>query len=391
MTEALVTPQLLQWARERRGLPLVVAAEKLTIKPDKLEEWEQGNGRPTFRQAKSLAKKFYIPFGYLFLSSPPEERLPLPDFRTVAGAKEYPPSPDFLDVLNDVLRKQQWYREYQEGLGAKELQFIGRFTAEDNHQLIATDIRNTLGINENMREESHSWEQFLKEFINRAESNGILVLRSGIVGNNTHRALNVEEFRGFEISDNLAPVIFINGKDAKAAQIFTLAHELAHLWIGKSGISNPNYFNKLSHQQNSIEIVCNKVAAETVLPKEEFLSYWEDRNELKDNLELLAKKYRISAFVVLRRAYDNNKLNETDYYEFYQRLIAEHKRSKGTTGGDFYRSLLARNSSTLTTTLLVAAAEGRVSQKDAARLLNVKAKSLPVIQREILFMGSANA
>lgn len=391
MTEALVTPQLLQWARERRRLPLGVAAEKLNIKPDKLERWEKGNGRPTFRQAKRLANKFYIPFGYLFLSSPPEERLPLTDFRTVAGAKEYPPSPDFLDVLNDVLRKQQWYREYQESLGAKELQFIGRFPAEDNHQLIATDIRNTLGINENMREESHNWEQFLKEFINRAESNGILVLRSGIVGNNTHRALNVEEFRGFEISDNLAPVIFINGKDAKAAQIFTLAHELAHLWIGKSGISNPNYFNKLSHQQNPIERVCNKVAAETLLPKEEFLSYWEDRNELKDNLELLAKKYRVSEFVVLRRAYDNNKLNETDYYEFYQRLIAEHKRSKGTGGGDFYRSLLARNSSTLTTTLLVAAAEGRISQKDAARLLNVKAKSLPVIQREILFMGSANA
>ena len=94
------------------------------------------------------------------------------------------------------------------------------------------------------------------------------------------------------------------------------------MWIGESGISNPNYFNKLSYQQNSIERVCNQVAAETLIPKEEFLSYWEDKNELKDNLELLAKKYRISEFVVLRRAYDNKKLNETDYYEFYQILIA---------------------------------------------------------------------
>lgn len=391
MQEALVTPKLLQWARERRRLSLNVAAEKLSIKPAKLGKWEQGNGRPTFRQAKSLANKFYIPFGYLFLSSPPEEKLPLPDFRTVAGTKAYPPSPEFFDVLSDVLRKQQWYREYQERLDAEKLQFIGKFTAKDDHPLIATDIRNTLGINEKMREESPNWEQFLQEFIRRAESSGILVLRSGIVGNNTHRALNVEEFRGFTISDNLAPAIFINGKDAKAAQIFTLAHELTHLWIGESGISNPNYFNQLSYQQNSIERLCNQVAAETLLPKEEFLSYWEDRDELKDNLELLAKKYRVSEFVVLRRAYDNNKLDEHDYYEYYQRLIVEHRKSKGTSGGNFYRSLLARNSSTLTTTLLVAAAEGRVSQKDAARLLNVKVKSLPLIQREILFMGPVNA
>jgi len=390
MTEALVTPRLITWARERRRLPLNEAAEKLSVTADKLQNWEHGIKVPTFKQAISIAEKLYIPFGYLFLPTPPEEKLPLPDFRTVAGAPEYPPSPDFLDVLSDTLRKQQWYREYQESIEAERLEFIGRFTQEAEHKQIANDIRNTLQIDDSMREESHSWEQFLQEFIRRSERIGVLVLRSGIVGNNTHRPLDVEEFRGFVISDTLAPLIFINGKDAKTAQIFTLAHELAHLWMGQTGISNPDYLNQLSAPQNIIERVANQVAAETLLPADEFLYFWDARKEKQDNIEALAQRYRISRFVILRRAFDNDKLSEAEYYEYYQSLVAEHRKSSGVSGGSFYRNLLTRNSSTLTTTLLVACAEGRVSQKEAASLLNVKIKSIPSIQREILG-GAANA
>ena len=390
MAEALVTPRLLQWARERRRLPLEEVAGKLSVKPDKLQKWERGDDSPTFIQAKSFAEKLYVPFGYLFLNNPPEENLPLPDFRTVAGAQEYPPSPDFLDVLRDTLRKQQWYREYQEEIAAERLEFVGRFTQDADPKIIAIDIRNSLEIDENMREESRNWEQFLQEFIRRAENIGVLVLRSGIVGNNTHRPLDVEEFRGFVISDTLAPVIFINGKDAKTAQIFTLAHELAHLWMGQTGVSNPDYFNQLADPQNNNERKANQIAAETLLPTEELLDLWNNRLEKRDNIDALARIYRISQFVVLRRAFDNEKISEAEYFEYYHNLIYEHHRSTGASGGNFYRSLLARNSSTLTTTLLVACAEGRVSQKEAASLLNVKVKSIPSIQREIL-MGSADA
>ncbi len=391
-TKALVTPQLIQWARERHHLAIVTAAKKLTIKPDKLEAWEKGNERPTFRQAQILAQKLHIPFGYLFLSVPPVEKLPLPDLRTVAGAPPYPPSPDFSDLLNDVLRKQQWYREYQESEGAQPVPFVGRFTLSNNPETIAIDIRDTLGINDKMRQESENWELFLRDFIRRADSAGVLVLRSSIVGNNTSRPLNVEEFRGFAISDDLAPVIFINGQDAKAAQIFTLAHELAHLWIGESGISNPDYKKRSSQQQHLIDRFCDQVAAETLVPKQDFLSRWQDNKTLNDNLQALAAQYRVSSFVVLRRAYENGKLTTEDYDAHYQELLANPKRIKGTKGGgNFYLSLLARNSNTLTITLLVATAEGRVSQRDTARLLNVKIKTLPAIQNELVKRGYANA
>ena len=392
MAEALVTPQVIEWARQRYHLAIDTVAEKLKIKPDKLEAWEKGDERPTFRQAQRLAQKLRIPFGYLFLSAPPEEKLPLPDLRIVAGTQPHPSSPDFSDLLNDVLRKQQWYREYQESEGAQPVPFIGSFTLSSSPEIIAVDIRDTLGINDKMRQESENWELFLRDFIQRAESAGVLVLRSGIVGNNTYRKLSVEEFRGFAISDNLAPVIFINGQDAKAAQIFTLVHELAHLWIGESGISNPDYRKRSSQQQHIIDRFCDQVAAETLLPKQDFLSHWQDNKTLKDNLQALSVQYRVSEFVVLRRAYENEKLTADDYYVQYKELLASHKRVKGGKGGgNFYLNLLARNSNTLTITLLVAAAEGRVSLMDTARLLNVKVKTLPAIQNELLKRGSANA
>jgi Zn-dependent peptidase ImmA (M78 family) len=241
-----------------------------------------------------------------------------------------------------------------------------------------------------MRKESHNWEQFLQIFIRRTEKTGVLVLRNGIVGNNTHRPLDVDEFRGFVISDNLAPMIFINGKDAKTAQIFTLAHELAHLWMGQSGVSNPDYLNNLSIPQNQNERVANQIAAEVLLPAQELIDSWDIRKEAQDNVQSIALRYRISKFVVLRRAFDNGKLNDTQYFDLYRELISENNMVSGASGGNFFGSLLARNSHTLTLTLLVAFAEGRVSQKEAASLLNVKIKSIPSIKREILG-GTADA
>ncbi|HMM61712.1 MAG TPA: ImmA/IrrE family metallo-endopeptidase, partial [Candidatus Rifleibacterium sp.] len=88
------------------------------------------------------------------------------------------------------------------------------------------------------RGEAANWESFFNILVERSEQAGIIILRSGKVGNNTHRTLDVKEFRGFVIYDELAPFIFINGADAKAAQIFTLVHELAHVWLGASGVSN---------------------------------------------------------------------------------------------------------------------------------------------------------
>ncbi|MCH7786219.1 MAG: hypothetical protein IIC22_01805, partial [Chloroflexi bacterium] len=159
MVEAFITPTMLRWARQRSYETTDEAASFLSLPSEKLAAWESGAARPTIRQAQKLAKRLKIPFGYLYLSSPPLERLPLPDLRTVAGEQPRTPSPDFSDLLNDVLLKQQWYREHQqEEEDAEPIPFIGRFTLDDDAEEIAEDIRNTLGINEEMRQESVRWQ-----------------------------------------------------------------------------------------------------------------------------------------------------------------------------------------------------------------------------------------
>lgn len=386
MTEAFITPALIAWARERSHETVESAARKVKTEPDKLAAWESGRERPSLRQAQDLARKLRIPFGYLYLSHPPEEKLPLPDLRTVAGAPPLKPSPDFLDVLYDVLRKQQWYREYLEGENTPPVPFIGKFKLGDDPKTIAADVRETLGINDDLRQKSQIWGLSLMEFVRKAECARVLVLRSSIVGNNTKRHLDVEEFRGFAISDALAPLVFINSSDAKAAQIFTLAHELAHLWIGQSGISNPDYAQRSSQQQNTIDRQCDSIAAEILVPEDDFALRWNDFNTLADNLGTLAAHYRVSAFVVLRRAYELGKVQTDEYRDQYKELLRKHRREgdAGGGGGNFYLTLLSRNSNTFTTVLMTAAAEGRVPPREAANLLNVRIATLRGIENYFL-------
>lgn len=388
MAEAFVSPALLRWARERRRFTVSEAAEKLSVKLETFNAWENGEARPTLRQAQDLAQRLRVPLGLLFLSSPPTERFPLPDLRTVGDAPPSAPSPDLYDLLNDVLSKQQWYREYQEDEGAEPLPFVGRYTSNDDVNIIADDIRRTIGIDTVMRASIKNSEEFLREFIRRSETVGILVLRSGIVGNNTQRVLDVTEFRGFAISDDLAPLVFINGKDAKAAQIFTLGHEVAHLWLGETGVSNPDYRQPSSDQRNSTERVCNRIAAEVLAPKEDFLANWRDDRSISGNLDVLSNRYRVSRFVVLRQSLDLEKLDRPIYWEYYDRLtdaqVASTVSGSDSGGGNFYNNLLARNSTALTTRLMAAVAQGRTSYSEAARLLGVRLGTLETIANRLL-------
>ena len=218
------------------------------------------------------------------------------------------------------------------------------------------------------------------------------MLRSGQVGSNTHRLLDVEEFRGFAISDSFAPLVFINSRDAKAAQIFTLAHELAHLWIGMSGISNPDYAERSGYQGHTIDQHCDRIAAEVLVPREDFALAWIDGRSLDENLEDLARRYRVSAFVVLRRAYDLDKIQADTYRAKYHELLSESiSRVARKDAPICYPSLLARNSTTFTNALMVATAEGRVAPSEAASLLNVRIATLSGVEKHILGGQSTNA
>jgi Zn-dependent peptidase ImmA (M78 family) len=372
MAEALVNPSVLLWARDRARMEPSLVADKTHVKTDRLLDWEKGTAHPTFKQAEDLANALHIPFGFLFLPSPPKETLPIPDLRTVENRATGWLSPDLRDVLADVLRKQDWYREYLADQGAGPLPFIGRFTGKDLVVDIAANITKTLNLTAADRDYAKNWEEFLNLLIERAETASVWVMRSGIVGSNTYRQLDVNEFRGFAICDEIAPAVFINGRDVRVAQAFTLMHELAHLWLGKSGISDFSITHSSDADQNRIERKCNAVAAEVLVPATLLREHWNRLNPIADNAGSLSTYFRVSKVVVARRAYDLGLITWEAYDVFYKAEVDRWREKSGSKhGGNAYYTLPVRNGQQFTSAVLRSALEYKLLFRDAGKLLGL--------------------
>ena len=357
-------------------MPLDHVAKKVNVKPEAVEAWLTGDARPTFRQAQMLAAALHVPFGYFFLKTPPEDDLPIPDLRTVASDPTRRLDVNFKDLLADILFKRDWYRDFLDEHDGEHLAFVGRFTIEADTKEVADDIRRTL-FGDDGPAQAGSWEEYLRLLMSKAEEAGIWVMRNGIVGSNTHRPLSVQQFRGFAISDPVIPLIFINGKDAKAAQIFTLAHELAHIWLGESGISNVLIGESDFGVHRKLERKCNEIAAEFLVPEAGFAERWRPDGSVSGNADRLARYYRVSRIVVARRAFDLKIINEGDYRAFYAVESSRWKaEASDSSGGSFYNTLPVRNGGRFTRSVVNQALSGRILLKHAASLLNTQPASL---------------
>ena len=256
-----IYPELLTWARERAGLETA----DLTHRFPKLAAWEEGTAKPTLKQVEDFAKATHAPVGFLFLEKPPVEKIPIPDFRTTRNIPVVRPSPDLLDMIYVCQQRQEWYRDFARAERIAALPFVGSASLQSSVQSTAVIMRRALGFDIEQRRRTPTWTDALRLFIGQADEAGIMVMCSGVVLNNNYRPLDPGEFRGFALSDNLAPLVFINGADTKAAQMFTLAHELAHIWLGQSAVSDAQALFVPDHQ---VERWCNSVAAELLVPLE---------------------------------------------------------------------------------------------------------------------------
>ncbi len=380
-SRAKITPALLIWARERAGLDQTKVAKKVGVKPEVIQSWERGESAPTFRQLEKLASVLHVPFGYLFLSHPPQTVANLPDFRRLPQSELGRFSPELETVLNDAKRKQAWLREWRIEESFPPLSFIGRFSPSVSPDVIALDIRRELNLSFPTASHLKTWRDHLNRLVTHAERAGIVIIRNGVVLSDNHRPLNLEEFRGFNLPDAYAPLIFINAQDSIAGQIFTLAHELAHLWIGQGGVSNP--LSTLDPTDVSdIERVCNRIAAELLVPSPIFLEKWIyhflDPSDALDYAQRLAKDFKVSVLVILLRAYELKRLNEDTFRLAYQQAQkAIPKLAEETKGrANFFSTWQARNSKVLVEEVFSALQQGRALYLEAARLLNTNLATL---------------
>ena len=382
-----INPRLLQWARQRAGFSQEQLAKKVTPtrKLDVVSAWEDGSVQPTFRQTQALARALHIPLGYLFLSAPPATALPVADFRTLPETERGKFSPELEDALNDALRKRDWLRDWRIQEGATPLAFVGRFDSDGVPKKIADDIRQVLDLPLPPAQNVKSWDEHLRLLVRHAEDSGIIVLQSGFALTDTHRTLSIREFRGFALADEYAPLVFINARDSIAGRIFTLAHELGHLWTGTSGISNPTIDPSMPPEAESIERLCNQAAAELLVPGEILKRRWERQTNPLEMAQELAKQFRVSVFVILIRAYETNLLPWESLQSVYaqaQQEIREFAPKSERGGGDFYRTLHNRNGRILMQEITTAVRQGSLLYREAAHLLNIRPQTLEtVLQR----------
>lgn len=362
-----IKPELLVWARERAG----VDVPQLSHRFPQLAEWENGTRQPTLRQLEDFAQAVHVPIGYMFLPQPVQEVLPVPDFRTLAGRSVKRPSPNLLDTIYLCQQRQEWYREHARVAGQAPLDFIGSANLKDKIESVAEAMRERLHFSVAERKKIPSWSEALRLFMTNAEEAGVLVMASGVVGSNSHRKLDVEEFRGFALADNLAPLVFINAADSKAAQMFTLAHELAHLWLGESGVSDI----EVGHMpEQAIERWCNAVAAEFLMPLRLTRAAYQKNLSIPDEIQLLAREFKVSTLVVLRRLFDAGFISETVMWQNYHDELKRIRglKSDSVSGGDFYRTLGVRTGKRFAQAVLASTLEGQTLFRDAFRLLGFK-------------------
>ncbi len=366
MTRVPVPPKVLRWACERAGYDVA----QLSTRIPQLPAWIRRERPPTLKQLEKLAKATHTPLGYFFLPEPPVERLPVPDYRTMAGAVQRTPSPDLLDTHYTMRRRQEWLRESLVESDVEPLAFFGTAGLADELDAVGREIRRTLGLDGGWAAGVRTWQDAVSELRRTIENLGVMAVINGVVGNNTHRRLRVDEFRGFALTDTFAPLIFVNGADAKSAQMFTLAHELAHIWLGMEGLSG---FQSLLPGGSDVEDWCNVAAAELLVPARELRAQWRKVGRETSRFETLARVFKVSPIVASRRALDLNLVDRSTFFEFYEHYVRrELKRGTTPTGGDFYNNQNTRVGELFATQVLRAAMEGRIGFKEAYDLTGLR-------------------
>ena len=348
---------MLEWAIKRSGK----TSEAVSRSNKGLREWLSGEKKPTLRQLEKFAATTYAPFGYLLLSEPPDESLHIPYFRTVESHVSAP-SLNLIETVQIISQRQDWMRDQLVSLGNDPLEFAGSARPDDSPIQVAHDMREKLGLAERWKG-MKGWTGALAGIRDAMENVGIYVTINGVVGHNNRRHLKVDEFRGFVLADDYAPFVFVNGADSKEAQMFTLAYELAHIWIGRDAVFD---LYRLESSDNQTEAACNKIAAEFLIPEKELSDTWDETVAVPEMIRTLSGRFSVSKIIAARRALDLRFINKKTFYDLYAELANTSKKPRS--GGNFYATANLRIGKRFARAVITAARNEDILYRHAYRL-----------------------
>jgi Zn-dependent peptidase ImmA (M78 family) len=361
-TEVTINPTMLTWAIARAGYELQDFLQKFP----NVQKWLENIKKPTVKQLEEFANRVHIPFGYLFLPEPPQENIPFPFFRTGINQTNKV-SLNVYDTILILQRRQDWLTDYLIENEEEALSFVGKFNKNTTYKTIVTDIRKTLGLHQEWASEFQTFEDTLSFITHKIEEIGVIINFNGVVENNTHRPIPVKECRGFVIVNEMAPFMFVNAADAKAAQLFTIIHELAHIWLGESaGFDNQN----LQPANDPMEKLCDQVAAEFLVPAESFIRIWNE----KPSIDHAKRHFKVSPIVIARRALDLELLTKVEFLQFYNSYMQgiQNKKDNQGSGGDFYATARKRISVSFGAYVNQAVKQNKLLYRDAYKITGLR-------------------
>lgn len=371
-----IAPETMSWVIQH------IEVEKVNESMLKnIQQWKSGEKKPTFNQVEILSKATNIPLGYFFLKTPPIEDISLLKYRTVDSLELRNPSRNLIDTINDMEDVQEWMRDHLIASGNLILEFVGSQKNNENAQQIAEIMRKELGLKIDWYTQSQSaWDSFKKIRLS-ADTIGILIMMNGIVGNNTHRKLEIEEFRAFTLTDDYAPLIFINTNDSQNGKLFSLLHEMAHIWIGKNNFFNDRY--GMAANVDATETLCNEIAGELLVPNSIFVQQWRKQFgniTLIEKVNFLASYFKCGTTVIARKALNNKYIVFQQYNEIAQEAVSrfnELQRGKkdDESGGNYYNTMAARLDNRFLNILANSVQEGKTLYSDAFRLTHTNRKT----------------
>lgn len=381
---AYITPKVLKWARESAKMNLEEASSKVNKTAEQLSAWEEGTEFPTIKQAEKLAKSYRRPFALFFLPEIPLDFQPLQDFRK-SDSEELTTGSIF--IIREIQQKQNWLSEVLKESEEPKLDFIGKYSISSNPLQVAQDILNTLGITRTLNGPDSS----VKFWVDKIEARGIFVSRTSFI--HSRLLLDKNELQGFAIADPYAPFVFVNSQDWDAPQLFTLIHELAHLWIAETGISND--IEITSKNNNPIERFCNEVAANVLLPVSIMQTLDFQVFRTSKSVYKVAKSLGISSFAFIVRALNLSIISldryktlkedvQRDFEEFLVREEEKKLKAKSKEGGpNPYLLRVNKNSKLFTQYVLDAFRGGNIEPTQASSLLNTSINNFSKLELQI--------
>jgi Zn-dependent peptidase ImmA (M78 family)/DNA-binding XRE family transcriptional regulator len=380
--EALVTPELLRWARESAGLTIEQAASGIDRSAEELSAWERGELRPSIPQARKLAELYKRPLAVFFLPKPPTDFQPLADFRRLPEGASAEYSSELRFLIREAISHQEWVRSLLEDENEPKLSYVGMAKITDDPSQLAIRIRSQLRISDNEILQARSGDDALRIWIEHAEASGIFVFQSS--------RIETVEARGFALPDEYAPFVFMNSKDSRAARVFTLIHELVHVWLGLGGVSNPLQSGRPRPGSQPIETFCNLVAGQIIAPAESMLRIWRSTSESDEaavRVRIVADKLKVSREVIALRLLHLREISPSLYQDLKQQFDSEWKlirdRLREREGGPAYSvRVVQSNGRAFTQIVLEAYRSGAATSRDVAALLNAKINNLPSIMAE---------